>query len=98
MTGENTELKQWLPRMKGFHTGVGLGNPERSIRGLDKAQRMTSKSFIGHSARKTQLKIKAMNKMLWCLLHSMKNIYKNIQSDFLRVHEEFLVLMQVGFS
>lgn len=52
---ENTELKQWLPRMKGFHTGVELGNPERSIRGLDKAQRMKSKSFIDHSGRKTQL-------------------------------------------
>lgn len=83
--------------MKGAHTGVGLSNPVRSIRGSGKAQRMTSKSFIDPSGRKTQLKIKEINKMLWCLLHSMKNICKNIQSDFLRVCEELCVLIQVGF-
>lgn len=83
--------------MKGAHTGVGLSNPVRSIKGLDEAQRMTSKPFIDPSGRKTQFKIKEINKMLWCLLHSMKNICKNIQPDFLRVHEEFCVLIQVGF-
>lgn len=92
---ENTVFKQWLPGMKGC-SGVGLGNPVRSIRGLDKAQRMRTRSFIDHSGRKTQLKIKEINKMLWCLLRC-KNICKNIQLDFLRVREELCVLIQVGF-
>lgn len=59
--------------MKVAHSGVGLGNPVRSIRHSDKVQKMTTKSFIDHSGRKTQLRSKEINKMLWRLLHSMKN-------------------------
>lgn len=66
-------MKQQLLRMKAAHNGMGLGNPLRSIRGSDKVQRMTSKAFIGHSGRKTQLRSKEINKMLWWLLCSMKN-------------------------
>jgi len=68
---ENTELKQRLLRIKVAHNGGGVGNPARSIRGSGKVQRMTTKSFIDHPGRKIQLK--EINKMLWCLLHSMKN-------------------------
>lgn len=70
---ENTVLKQWLLRMKVPHNSMGVGNPVRSIRGSDKIQRMTTRSFIDHSGKKMQLRSKEINKMLWCLLCSMKN-------------------------
>lgn len=59
--------------MKTVHNDMGLGNPVRSIRGSDEVHRKTAKSFIDHSGRKTELRSKEINKMLRCLLNSVKN-------------------------
>lgn len=59
--------------MKIAYKDMGLGNPVRSIRGLDEVHRKTAKYFIDHSGRKTELRSWKINKMLLCLLNSMKN-------------------------